>query len=84
MERLLTPRSACADSDATDTDGPEAERDSITPDSDLAMAGLTLIQLIRDHFSSELIRLVPGIVSEVHRRRFLNRGGLFPPVPWWR
>lgn len=83
MERLLTPRSTCAESEASDTDGPEAERDSITPDSDLAMAGLTLIQLIRDHFSSELIRLVPGIVSEDHRCRFLNSEGTFRPVRWW-
>ena len=55
MERLLTPRSTSTESDVPDGEGSEAERDSIPPDSDLAMAGLTLIQLIRDHFSNELI-----------------------------
>ena len=53
MEGLLHPRSASIESDSCETDG---ERDSITPDSDLVMAGLTLIQLIRDHFCAELIR----------------------------
>lgn len=53
MESLLSPRSLSLESEASDTDGPD--RDSITPDSDLAMAGLTLTQLIRDHFSMDLI-----------------------------
>ena len=54
MDVLLNPRSSSFDQDSVDSDG--GERDSITPDSDLAMAGLTLIQLIKDHFASELIR----------------------------
>ena len=54
MSDLLNPRLACVEQDSVDSDG--SDRDSITPDSDLAMAGLTLIQLIRDHFSGELIR----------------------------
>ena len=58
MERLLTSRSTAVESENSDTDGPETERDSITPDSDLAMAGFTLTQIIKDHFSTDLIRLV--------------------------
>ena len=56
MADLLTPRSLSIDQDSIDSDGAETERDSITPDSDLAMAGLTLIMLIKDHFASDLIR----------------------------
>ena len=55
MERLLSSRSNSVESDTSDVDGADSDRDSITPDSDLAMAGLTLTQIIRDHFSSELI-----------------------------
>ena len=56
MKDLLTPRSLSIDQDSVDSDGAETERDSITPDSDLAMAGLTLIMLIKDHFANDLIR----------------------------
>ena len=56
MKDLLTPRSLSIDQDSIDSDGAETERDSITPDSDLAMAGLTLIMLIKDHFANDLIR----------------------------
>ena len=35
------------------------ERNSLTPDSDLTMAGVTLHQLIQEHFS-DLLRYLPA------------------------
>ena len=38
------------------------ERSSLTPDSDLTMAGMTLHQLIQEHFT-DLLRCLPRMLK---------------------
>ena len=53
MERLLHSNTSISPEPEENTDA--ADKDTVAQDSELAMAGVTLYQLIKDHFR-ELIR----------------------------